>query len=253
VLFAGYGAQGGTVKQLRELLDSTGREVFVNSSRGLLYPYDPTDQGWRDKVVKAVTRMKDELNFERSRSKFLLVLGVSGVGKSEIMRELRKLDSRFVYISPFMTRGLRLNETDKIPISDAELDEKQQRGELLVINDLYGIRYATPRELLMQTFREEKFPLLDWPINRLDIMEQAFPGKIYRVYIEPPDLDTLQIHLADGRDPDQKRFDSAVIELIALKLGRYDSHIDCRAMSRENEITAVAKEIYAQYLQSMGL
>ena len=40
VLFGGYGVQGGTTKHLRQLLDSERRGVFVNSSRGILYPYD---------------------------------------------------------------------------------------------------------------------------------------------------------------------------------------------------------------------
>ncbi|HBD04983.1 TPA: hypothetical protein DCZ32_00830, partial [Candidatus Uhrbacteria bacterium] len=56
-------------------------------------------------------------------SKLLLLLGPSGVGKSAIIDELSKLDSRFVYISPYMTRPLRQGERNKIAVSDEQMDE----------------------------------------------------------------------------------------------------------------------------------
>ena len=65
ILFAGFGAQGGTLKQFRQLLDSTGGGVFVNSSRGILYPYNPTEAKWRQSVEGAVIEFKETLNKER--------------------------------------------------------------------------------------------------------------------------------------------------------------------------------------------
>jgi len=66
-------------------------------------------------------------------SKFLLVLGVSGAGKSVIIRELLKLDSRFRYISPFVTRPLRAGEIDKVHMDEAEMLERYKRGEFVVV------------------------------------------------------------------------------------------------------------------------
>lgn len=65
VLFVGFGVQGGGLGHLRELLDSSGRGVFVNSSRGLLYPYEPDDTDWRTKIENAVLALKVGLNQER--------------------------------------------------------------------------------------------------------------------------------------------------------------------------------------------
>lgn len=253
VLFAGYGVQGGTTKHLRQLLDSERRGIFVNSSRGILYPYDVRDPLWRDAILRAIKLMQNVLNFERSRSKFLLLLGVSGVGKSTIIRELRKLDDRFVYISPFMTRELRSGETDKVPITGEQMDKMERQGKLLIVNELYGVRYATPRQPIEQAFGEEKFPLLDWPIDRLHIMQQAFPERIFTVYVEPPDRETLRRRLADGRDPEEKRFDTALSELEAFASDVYDDQIDSRVVSREGEATSIARSIYNSYVQAMGL
>jgi orotidine-5'-phosphate decarboxylase len=253
VLFAGYGVQGGTTKHLRQLLDSKRRGVFVNSSRGILYPYEVQDPLWRDAILQAVKALQNTLNVERSRSKFLLLLGVSGVGKSTIIRELRKFDSRFVYISPFMTRELRFGETDKIPITGEQMDEMERQGKLLVLNELYGVRYATPREPIEQAFAGEQFPLLDWPIDRLHVMQQAFPEKIFTVYVEPPDTETLRRRLADGRDPEEKRMDAAMAELATLAQGTYDDAVNHRVVSSEGEATSVAHAIYHEYIRAMGL
>lgn len=253
VLFAGYGAQGGTTKHLRQLLDLSGRGVFVNSSRGLLYPYDINEPLWRDAVTRAVKAMQASLNFERSRSKFLLLLGVSGVGKSTIIRELRNLDNRFVYVSPFMMRELRAEETDKNPVTDAEMDEMEREGKLLVVNELYGVRYATPREPIEEAFREERFSLLDWPITRIRVMQEAYPNRLFVVYVEPPDREILRQRLADGRDPDEERFHAAMPELEAFASGAYDDLIDLRVVSEEGGAAAVARSIYRSYLEATGL
>lgn len=253
ILFAGYGSQGGQATRLRDLIDSAGRGVFVNSSRALLYPYEVNDPDWRNAIVQATLTMRDDLNFARSRSKFLLILGVSGVGKSAIIRELRKLDSRFVCISPYMTRTLRPDETDKVSIDDGALDEMSRNNQLLVVNELYGVRYATPRQPIERAFREDRFPLLDWPVDRLEVMQQEFPDRLFRVYIEPPDIDSLKRRLADGRDPTEQRLDAAKAEITTLASGAHDSAIDYRTVNRDGEVDAIANEIYQAYLKTTGL
>lgn len=65
VLLAGYGVQGGSLLHFRQLLDSTRQGVFVNSSRGILYPYEPGNVEWREDIHNAVVEMKGILNRER--------------------------------------------------------------------------------------------------------------------------------------------------------------------------------------------
>lgn len=62
ILLAGIGAQGGNPKVLKQLLDKNNRGVFVNSSRGILYPYARDNQNWQDDVVRAVVELKNMLN-----------------------------------------------------------------------------------------------------------------------------------------------------------------------------------------------
>lgn len=65
ILLAGVGAQGGEYSDLRALLNTSGSGVFVNSSRGLLYPPNPSGDPWNDVVARAVTDFSGELNRAR--------------------------------------------------------------------------------------------------------------------------------------------------------------------------------------------
>lgn len=64
ILLAGVGAQGGSYADLRKLLNSEGIGVFVNSSRGILYPQQD-QQSWQSAVEKAAVELKEALNKER--------------------------------------------------------------------------------------------------------------------------------------------------------------------------------------------
>ena len=183
-------------------------------------------------------------------SKFLLLLGPSGVGKNSIIEELIRLDNRFVYISPFMTRSLREREKNKISISGEEMDEMWGRGELLVINELYGIRYATPRLPIVQALAKGNFPVLDWPISRMDVMTQAFPGQLHVVYVSPPSIEALRQRLSkDGRDIDGHRLRSAQEELKAYESSRYIGICNFEIVAEENQVPKIAYAIYTNYLQ----
>lgn len=185
-------------------------------------------------------------------SKFLLLLGPSGVGKSAIIDELSKLDKRFVYISPYMTRPLRPEEKNKISVSDEQMDEMLRHGELLVVNELYGgIRYGTPRLPIIEALATKKFPVLDWPIDRLEIMTQAFPEQLFVIYVSPPSIDALCQRLAkDGRDTDGIRLASATKELQMFWSSRYVGLYDYKIISEDDRVVEIAETIYSNYLKS---
>lgn len=65
ILLAGIGSQGGNPSVMKQLLNNAGRGVFVNSSRGILYPYEHTDEQWKAKVLNAIIELKDTLNHIR--------------------------------------------------------------------------------------------------------------------------------------------------------------------------------------------
>lgn len=62
ILLAGIGAQGGNLKALNNLLNSKRAGVFINSSRGLLYPYHPNNSFWRGCILEATLELKHNIN-----------------------------------------------------------------------------------------------------------------------------------------------------------------------------------------------
>ena len=63
ILLAGVGAQGGNFADLRNLLNSKGIGVFVNSSRDILY--SKSQQHWQIAIEEAAVGLKEALNNER--------------------------------------------------------------------------------------------------------------------------------------------------------------------------------------------
>ena len=62
ILLAGIGSQGGNPAIMKQLLNTEKRGVFVNSSRGILYPYEPSNENWQAEVLKATLELKETLN-----------------------------------------------------------------------------------------------------------------------------------------------------------------------------------------------
>ena len=189
-----------------------------------------------------------------SRStKFLLLLGPSGVGKSRIMRVLGEMDGRYAYISPYTNRRLRDGETDKVYVSDANMDRMTAAGEFLVVNELFGYRYATPRRDIFEALAAGNFPLLDWPVDRLGVMQEAFGGQLFAVYVEPPSLEVLAERLkSDGRDKNGGRLRSSTVELERYRLGEFDKLCDLKIESTEGHVEQIAATIHDAYLQSLS-
>jgi len=186
-------------------------------------------------------------------SKFLLILGPSGVGKSSIIQELCLLDDRFLYISPFTTRPLREGEVDKVHIGDGEMSAMDKEGAFLAVNQLYGTRYATPKAPVVEALRTGNFPILDWPVSQMETMEAAFPGKLYAVYILPPSAEVLADRLRrDGRDVTGDRLQKGIEELVAYENSDYEGLYEYCIVSEESNIMNVAKAIYDRYLRSFS-
>ncbi|MFA6572028.1 MAG: hypothetical protein WCT77_12420 [Bacteroidota bacterium] len=182
-------------------------------------------------------------------NRLLLLLGPSGVGKSTIINELCNLDNRFIYISPYITRKLRDGENNKISIGDKEMEEMSKRGEFLCVNEIYNTRYGTPKFPIIKSFEEGNFPVLDWPAEKIGIMEKVFSGRLYVVYMIPPSIDELKKRLSkDSRDPDGVRLKSAIKELIEFESGRLDNVYDLKIISRTNCVAETAQMIYKNYI-----
>lgn len=184
-----------------------------------------------------------------SQGKFLLILGPSGSGKSTIINNLKKIDSRFVYISPLTTRELRTGETDKVHVNLDEITNLQNSGQLVALNQFYGIYYATPKRPIDDALLQNKFPILDWPLEKLEIMEKFYGDRIFTVYIQPENLEELKARLSnDGRDKDGKRYEAGMREINDIESGKYDSKfINLKLINEKGHAEEIAQLIYENF------
>ena len=169
------------------------------------------------------------------------------MGKTTLIRRLLELDDNFRYIKPDMTRPLRDGETDKRSIADEEMDEMIPTRVYIVVNTLLnGIRYATPRQPILDALEQGNFPVLDWPIKKLSIMTKEFPT--YTVYLSPPNLNELKNRLInDNRDTDGARLKAAEAELNDYRVGKFENLIDLHVVNHNQKSEDAAQLVYSAY------
>ena len=140
----------------------------------------------------------------------------------------------------------------KVSVTEKQLQMLLAAGEILAINDIYGIRYGTPKQPIKNAFESDKFPLLDWPIKRLQVMEEEFGEQLYRVYIEPPSISELKRRLGtDSRDEGGHRLLAAIKELELLQCGELSGKYEM-LVKANGDVTVIAEQIYSAYLKSLS-
>lgn len=205
------------------------------------------------KLYTLIGLLSVSLQLINAKEAFLLIMGPSGVGKSTIINHLKQLDSRFTYISPFTTRPLRDGETDKVHLSLEEIEELQQAGKLLTVNQFYGIYYATPKYVIDEALTTQKFPVLDWPIAKIDVMNKHYENKLFKVYIAPENAEELKRRLTlDNRDTNGSRLVAGLEEIDAFTAGLYDQDIDLKVINQKDSCEEIAYTIYKQFLNFLN-
>jgi len=160
-------------------------------------------------------------------------------------------DSRFVYIKPYTTRELRPQETDKISVDDQQFDRLLRRGEVLWVNQVFGARYAPPRQPLMAALESNYFPVLDWPVSEVKKVKDTLGDKVVVVYVEPPTLVELASRLKKRGGHSEERLAEAKAELEALACGRYNAVIDIRVVNGTDELSYIADRVCKAYLRCL--
>lgn len=180
----------------------------------------------------------------QSAGRFLLVCGVSGVGKTALIQMLLTKDSRFTYISPHMTRPLRAGEQDKVAVSAQTFSQQQAQGMYACVNTFNGVSYGTPLQSIIDAFAQNKWPVLDFLIENAQQIKDLVGDKCTVIYLTPPSINILKQRLdKDGRDPTGLRLQAAQTELAAYHQGKYDHLIDSHYVSAEGALDSCEQSI----------
>lgn len=164
---------------------------------------------------REIKRLKERgLSLDRL---FVLLLGPSATGKSTIISEMniQSLDYAFEYVKPIMTRPNRPGETDKIYVPDQEFDLLDQGGEFVAVNGLYGVRYGTPLQGILEPLQHGNVPILDYPLETVSALRRSEYDTL-SFYIYPSSIEEWEERVeSSGRNIDG-RLEAGIRELGSL-------------------------------------
>lgn len=176
---------------------------------------------------------------------FVLLLGPSATGKSTIISEMntQSQDCEFEYVKPFMTRPNRPGEKDKIHVSDQEFERLEQADEFVVVNGLYGVRYGTPLQGVLDPLRRGNVPILDYPLETVHALRRAEYDTL-NFYIYPPSMQEWRDRIEKSGRNTAGRLEAGVQELGSLAArGLMHPDIDMGIINATGNADRAAKEI----------
>ncbi|MEQ0557730.1 guanylate kinase [Amycolatopsis sp. NEAU-NG30] len=166
---------------------------------------------------------------EFSRHRLTVVSGPSGVGKSSVVGELRKLEPDIWFSVSVTTRKPRPGEVDGAHyhfVDRAEFDAMVAEGRLLEWAEFAGNRYGTPREPVEKALAEGRPAVLEIELQGARQVRAAMP-EARLVMLMPPSWEELVGRLT-GRGTEneaavQARLAEAERELAAA--GEFDHRV----------------------------
>ncbi|GHF38511.1 guanylate kinase [Amycolatopsis bartoniae] len=177
---------------------------------------------------------------QRPRRRLTVVSGPSGVGKSSVVGELRRLNPDIYFSVSVTTRPPRPGEVDGEHyhfVDRAVFDKMVRAGELLEHAEFTGNCYGTPREPVERALAEGRPAVLEIELQGARQVREAMPDARL-VMLMPPSWDELVGRLT-GRGTEaqaavEARLAEAERELAAA--GEFDARVvnaDVREAARE--------------------
>lgn len=165
-------------------------------------------------------------------SRIIFVSGVSGSGKSTVMKALLEHDDRLVYVPSVSTRPMREGESQDNPyhfVSVEQFVQMREGGQLLEWNQYGEHWYGSDKDELLRIVAEGKYPIKEIDLNGLALIaneERLTTDQYTTLFMDIDDVEMTARIL--GRQPDinadelQMRLQTAADErAVAAQYGQY--------------------------------
>jgi len=171
----------------------------------------------------------------------LVMSSPSGAGKTTLSRKLLGVDSNVTMSVSVTTRPKRPGEEegrDYHFVSKAQFEHMVARGELLEWATVFGNMYGTPKAPVEKALASGRDVLFDIDWQGTQQLAQAMDDDLVRIFILPPDAETLQDRLINRQQ------DSALV--IAKRMAKAPDEISHWA---EYDYVIVNAEIEAAFTE----
>ena len=111
----------------------------------------------------------------------------------------------------------------------------EKKREFVVVNNLYNVKYGTPKKLIYKIIKEGKIPVLDFPLERIDSIKSS-SYELFTIYLFPQNGIILQNRIIKERG-EAIRVDEGMRELAyLLELKGIDERVNYSIINYENRI-----------------
>ena len=179
-----------------------------------------------------------------NRGLVVVVSGPSAVGKGTVCKELLKAHPEIVPSVSATTRKPRAGEVEGVNyffVDDRKYDDMLANDEFLEHFEIYGNRYGTPRQFVLDRIGEGRDVLLELDVQGALRVKELMPEAAL-IFLLPPDEKELLSRLS-GRNSEteeslKRRYNAAKAEL--AQKDRYDYCVVnddvCRCAQEVNHI-----------------
>lgn len=128
------------------------------------------------------------------KTKLLLIIGPTAVGKSSIIEKALDDYPKLVDLITYTTRSMRAGEFEGNPyhfVSEEKFRELMARDFFLETADVHGKLYGTPRDQLETATREGKCVIADIDVQGSKKLISMYPDAV-TVFLMPPSIEALR-------------------------------------------------------------
>ena len=149
-----------------------------------------------------------------------VVSSPSGAGKTTLARQLLKDDKNIELSVSFTTRKKREaeeNNKDYIFVGEKVFNNMVQEGKFLEHANVFGNKYGTPRESVLEKLSQGKDILFDIDWQGTQALREKEPKHVVSIFILPPSKNILKTRLIaraqDTKEEVKKRMSQANAEI----------------------------------------
>jgi guanylate kinase len=179
----------------------------------------------------------------------VLLFGVSCVGKTSLIQDLK--DSfGWLSISTYMTREVRLGETEKQSVTNDYFVQMEAEKKFICVNEIFGNKYGTPKnEIEIAVEDQGRYWMLDFPISKRHLLKEY---KYIPVVILAFDKKQLIEQITKSNRLDRLEY---ILKEYDDYYAEYHNFIDQKntdiaIVNRPNKLKETSQQIYSQIINN---